>query len=334
MYRSRCTGIGFGNGLRYGAIQSGKRVSGEYVRDLDSPIPRPETRPDSARWVLGTVPTWEHESSQLLRRRRFFSPPPSFSKLSLSITALQLAKLANQWILPLGEDDTSPNSSISHTVGVRVSRPRVPYRSHRTQIYGFASPLYKNRSKDVYPNRSLFLPASDSRTPFPSPVPVVPETWQLCSYHDDTGFLNENVNFVGTKEYVWLGTADTPAAVATERASKVPRKHERPFEDLVSSCAVLDVRSRFVGLLWSGKTVPRMAHPVEAQEKRSVTGRHHFHDAPTVGTGMHGSGRMDAAMHARLTSKRTRRRIFWILATLMRTPTVPDREAFEYAACV
>jgi hypothetical protein len=42
-------------------------------------------------------------------------------------------------------------------------------------------PLYKIRSKDVYPYCSLFLPASDSRRPFPFPVLIVPETWLLWS---------------------------------------------------------------------------------------------------------------------------------------------------------
>jgi hypothetical protein len=61
-------------------------------------------------------------------------------------------------------------------------RPTVSFQIRRTESNGIASPIKQDRSRDVYPLRSLVLTATDSRTPNPSPVPTVPETWQLWLY--------------------------------------------------------------------------------------------------------------------------------------------------------
>ena len=62
---------------------------------------------------------------------------------------------------------------------IHVPWPEIPYWSHRPQNVWNASPLHKILLRAVYPCCILLLPASESRTPFPSPVPAVPETWQL-----------------------------------------------------------------------------------------------------------------------------------------------------------
>jgi hypothetical protein len=77
--------------------------------------------------------------------------------------------------------------SSSQLVEVHDPRPTVPYRVHRTETDGIASPMKKNRSSDVHPYCPLIFAASDPRPPFPSFVPLVPETWQLCTELPRTG---------------------------------------------------------------------------------------------------------------------------------------------------
>jgi hypothetical protein len=84
-------------------------------------------------------------------------------------------------LISRGPKSSSLQSSYFESSEVRVPRSTFSYRIHRPEIDGFTSPLSNIRSRDVYPHCSLVFPASESRSSFPSLVPVVPETWLLWS---------------------------------------------------------------------------------------------------------------------------------------------------------